>query len=319
VGRRLDAARARRPDGSFAHPCLAVFPEMIGAFLPLVGRSAIVARARTTDGALGRAALFELGAIASAVIRRRVSPKVGFLLAVAPEVWRLYRGAFRRFARAHGAWVVAGSALLPENAHGDLDDRFAPRDGRVYNTSYAFAPDGRHVGVTRKVNLVPTLEDTLGLSPGRADDLRPIRTPFGGVGTLVCYDGFRVAHTDREPGFQRLAARYDAAGCAILAQPAANPWPWEEGWIFADPGETQRRCEQWSSEGLFAQLAMEPLASVRYAVTPQLLGRIFDNRFDGRSQILERDAGGVRVIAEAARADASLAAEEVIVRSVPVS
>lgn len=317
VGARLDAVRARDEHGGFRHPCLAVFPEMIGAFLPLVDHVDAVRGARTTDGALTRVALRSLPSLLGAMARHgATSPRLGFLLAAAPEVWRFYRGAFGRFARAHGCWTIAGSALLPKNLHGDRADRFEPEDGRVYNTSFAFAPDGAQVGCVRKVNLVPTLEDALGLSPGRADELTPIATPFGKVGTLVCYDGFREPHTRGEPSFCALAARYDDAGCAVLAQPAANPWPWEEPWIFADPGEKKLRKEQWIDEGLFAQLAGAKLSHVRYAVAAQLLGRVFDNHFDGRSHILERGQAGTRILAEAKRADASPDAEEVVLHAV---
>lgn len=317
AGDKLDAARARDDHGAFRHPCLAVFPEMIGAFLPLAGRAGAVRGARTTDGALTRVALTSLPSLIGAMARHgATSPTIGFLLAESPEVWRLYRGAFGRFARAHQCWVAAGSAILPRNLHGDLADRFAPADSRVYNTSFTFAPDGRQVGCTRKVNLVPTLEDQLGLSAARADELSPVDTPFGKVGTLICYDGFREAHTGGEPGFRALAARHDRAGCAVIAQPAANPWPWEGPWIFADPGETKLRREQWIDEGLLAQLADPSLHSIRYAATAQLLGEVFENRFDGRSQLIARDEGGARLIAEAKRADRSIEAEEVVLRAV---
>jgi predicted amidohydrolase len=244
------------------------------------------------------------------------SPKIGFLLAVAPAVRRIYRSAFADFARQHRAWVIAGSALLPRNAHGETADDFSPADGRVYNTSYAFAPDGAHVGATRKVNLVPTLEDRLGLSPGAAGDVVPFETPFGRVATLVCYDGFLVPHTRNEPGFARLGPACDAQGAAIVAHPAANPWPWNEHWIFADEGERQLRVEQWKSEGIEAQLATGRFQHVRFSATAQLLGDVFDNHFEGRSQILERVDQGARVVAEARRADASRDAEEVVLATV---
>ncbi len=319
IGARLDAARARRPDGSFAHECVAVLPEMIGAFLPLAGRGGAARRASTVDGALARVALGSLPALARAMrAHRTLSPTIGFLLAAAPEVHALYTGAFRRFAIARRAWVVAGSALLPRNARGDLADALEPAGRRVYNTSYTFAPDGRAVGCARKVNLVPTLEDRLGLSPGEPADLRPVEAPFGRVGTMICYDGFYVPHTRGEPGFRRLARHYDELGCHILAQPAANPWPWEERWAFADAGEAQLRREQWESEGLLAQLRGERLERVRYGITAQLLGRVFENRFEGRSHLLERGGGGARILAEAARADASREAEEVLLRAVEI-
>lgn len=321
VGEKLDAARERDERGRFRHPCLAVFPEMIGAFLPLVDRGALVRGARTTDAALTRVALASLPSLLGAMTRHHLtSPKVGFLVASAPEVWRYYRGAFGRFARAHECWVVAGSALLPRNAHGDLADRFEPADGRVYNTSFAFAPSGAQVGCTRKVNLVPTLEDTLGLTPARADELTPVTTPFGKVSTLICYDGFRLAHTDREPSFAVCPGRCDSSGASIIAQPAANPWPWEEAWTFGGRpgGEAKLRRQQWIEEGLFGALREGRFEQVRWAVTAQLLGGVLDNHFDGRSHVLERGPGGVRVLAEARRADASPEAEEVVVARVEV-
>jgi predicted amidohydrolase len=319
VGEKLDAARARRDDGAFAHPCLAVFPEMIGAFLPLAGRLHRVRAAKTIDGALLRVALAAPQRIAAAMLRgRTISSGVGFLLSVAPEVRRLYRDAFSRFARRHHCWVVAGSALLPRNAHGDLAEAFEPADGRVYNTSYAFDPAGRHVGAVRKVNLVPTLEDALGLSAGRPGELVPLATPFGRVGTLICYDGFAVAHAPREPGFCPVLGHYDELGCAVVAQPAANFWPWEEPWTFLGKSGALRRREQWLSEGLLANLRERPRRHVRWGVTAQLLGTVFDNRFDGQSHILARGEGGARIVAEARRGDASLAAEEVILRAVTI-
>ncbi|NUQ74177.1 MAG: carbon-nitrogen hydrolase family protein [Polyangiaceae bacterium] len=320
VGAKLSAHRAASP----ARECLAVFPEMIGSFLPVAGRARLARYARTVDGAMALIGARSLPRVLSAMIRGRTgSPKVGLLLAAAPDVRRIYRDAFRRFAREQGAWVVAGSALLPRNAHGDLSDRFEPQDGRIYNTSYAFDPEGRHVGCVRKVNLVPTLEDELGLSPGRPDELFAMETSFGRVGTLICYDGFCIAHTRGEPGFQRLAARYDEQGAVVLAQPAANPWPWDEPWVFAEPGETQLRREQWHSEGLFAQLAggkykHNEYKNIQYAVVPQLLGGVMDTRFDGRSHLLAREPDGARVIAEAAHAEARPHAEEVVLRTVEV-
>jgi predicted amidohydrolase len=215
-------------------------------------------------------------------------------------------------------WTVAGSVLLPRNVYGDLADDFAPADGHIYNTSYIFNPRGRHVGVVRKVNLVPTVEDTMGLSPGHKHDLWPVSTPFGQIGTLICYDGFRIAHTPNEPGFCPLLEHYDGHGCRIVAQPAANFWPWEDTWTFQGVRGSMKRHEQWVADGLLSQMDQTPLKSLQYAVTAQLLGQVFDNRFDGRSQILERNADGARILAEASRGDLSPDAETVVLRVVDV-
>lgn len=319
VGDKLDKARARAPSGAYEHPCLAVFPEMIGGFLPLAGRLDVVRGARTVDEALTKVALRSPFRMASAMLRGKTArTSVGFLLAVAPEVRRIYREAFSRFAQRHQAWTVAGSALLPRNAHGNLAASYAPAEGRVYNTSYTFNPAGRHVNVTRKVNLVPTVEDTLGLSPGRRGELMPFSTPFGQVGTLICYDGFAVPHTPREPDFAPLLPHYDHLECSVIAHLAANFWPWETPWTFGGSDGRRLRKQQWLDEGLFSQMESTPLRAVRYGVTAQLLGRVFDAHFDGRSQILARDEGSTRILAEATRGDASPEAEEVLLRVVEV-
>ncbi|TKD05150.1 carbon-nitrogen hydrolase family protein [Polyangium fumosum] len=319
IGEKLANARARRANGAYEHPCLAVFPEMIGAFLPLAGRLDTVRDARTVDEALTKVAIRSPFRMASAMLRGKTArTSIGFLLAVAPDVQRLYREAFARFARRYEAWTVAGSALLPRNAHGDLADSFSPAGGRVYNTSYTFNPAGRHVSVARKVNLVPTVEDTLGLSPGRRGELMPFSTPFGQVGTLICYDGFAVPHTAREPDFCPLLPHYDAHGCSVIAHPAANFWPWETPWTFGGMDGHLIRKQQWLDEGLFAQMESAPLRAVRYGVTAQLLGRVFDSHFDGRSHILAHDGSSVRILAEAARGETSPDAEEVLLCVVEV-
>src|SRR5262249_5863516 len=125
-------------------------------------------------------------------------------------------------------------------------------------------------------------------------------------------------HTGREPGFRVLGPRVSAAGVEIVAQPSANPWPWNERWVFCDPGESQLRREQWLREGLFSQLAGMP--GVRYAVNPQLIGELLGSRFDGRSYIFGRNAAGAPTILAAAGADRlGPASEEIVLARVPRS
>jgi predicted amidohydrolase len=184
--------------------------------------------------------------------------------------------------------------------------RLAP-NGDLTNTSLLFGPDGRVLSTTDKVNLVPGLEDRgpkgLGLARGDADKLPIVDTPFGPVCTLVCYDGFREAHTTNERFVAmgpKVAAR---GGVTIVANPAANPWPWRDPWIFAEPGELGSREDQWNREGLRGSLVGKGFA--RWGVTAHLVGKVIDQVFDGQSEILEYDAtrGAVRQLARAQRHD----------------
>lgn len=300
-------------------PGLAVFPEMIGLFLTLLGSPPELLELGTVDAAFSRIARRSVSSIVAAMLRHRAaSPFRAFLLSRASAIHRVYTDTFRRLARRENLWVVAGSLLLPDNALGPLGEEFRPLDRRIFNMSYTFSPEGSIVNVTRKVNLVPTKEDVLGLTPGRVEDLQALDTPLGRVGNLICYDGFCEPHTHGEPKFRALGEIYDRQGARILAQPSANPWPWDDRWIFSDPGEHMLRREQWLREGLFAQLPA--LTSVRYVVNPQLLLHIFDVCFDGCSYIFGRAPdGAARVIAAARSATAVPESEEIVAAEIPDS
>lgn len=297
VRRQADMVATRRVEGV---PGLAVWPEMFATFLLLAGRLDAVAGCRSTDAAMRRAAFGMLGRMVAAAFRTRPrSVAEAMFAAAAPEVWHTWWTTFSSVAADYDLWIVAGSALVPANALGIDSPEFEAASARFYNTSLTFGPDGRAMATTRKVNVVPTQEDVLGMSRGAPADLAAVDTPFGRLGTLICYDGFREAHTSDEPGFVVCAPVLDALGVEIVAQPSANAWAWDAPWVFNEAGEHQLRSEQWFSEGLSA--SMRGLRNVRYAVNPQLVGRIFDVTFEAPSLILGRTpTGEVTVLARSA-------------------
>ncbi len=312
--RRIDALRARDSGGGCRYPALAVWPENIGTFLALAGRAEDVWGSTTTEAAMRKVVLRELPRVAVNAIRYRARTFFeAIYLTVAPDVHRILFVTFSRVAREFDLWVVAGSALLPGNKRGVDTSEFQPIDARTYNVSYTFDPDGHCVAATRKVNLVPTQEDVIGLTPGRVSDLGVVDTPFGRLGTLICYDGFNEAHTTQEPEFTPGALVLDGLGVDIIAQPSANAWPWDAPWVFNEEGEHLLRSEQWFSEGLVR--SMQDLQHVRYAVNPQLVGTIFDNHFEAPSLIFARGEGdAVEILAQAEDPTAA----DILLATVPV-
>lgn len=290
----LEGAAATAVDAAGpADARMIVFPEISGhlALLALAPPSAH--KAKTLGAALGAAAVRRpFDVLRGVATTRLLDPRHAVLAALAPDGERFWRGVFGPLARRHAAYLVAGSHL-----------RLGP-GGDLTNASFLFAPDGRLLATTDKVNLVPGIEDrapkALGLARGDADRLPIVETTFGRMCTLICYDGFREPHT-REERFVAMGPRVAArGGVTVVANPAANPWPWHERWIHAEPGnpdEPATREEQWQREGLPGSLAQMPFA--RWGVTAHLVGHVLDLRFDGQSEILERDARGVRRIARA--------------------
>lgn len=284
--------RVRALAGDAQHRLL-VFPEDVGHFVPLVYAPRLAHAQPTLTRAMAVLAARHPLRLARAMWSAgTLDPERGLMLATMPRAEALVESVFSGLARRHRAYVVAGSHL---SASGGL----------VSNTSHTFDPTGRLVATTHKVNLVVGLEDDspggVNLARGHAHGLPIVHTPFGALATLICYDGFHVPHTHNEPDFAFMGERAAARGARIIANPAANPWPWNERWVHAPPGDRTLRREQWRREGLFGSLAaLGP--GVRYGVTAHLCARIMDFHFHGRSEILERtDAmdASVRVLASA--------------------
>jgi predicted amidohydrolase len=304
------AERAAKECGDADHRLL-VFPESTGHFIPLIRAPALIRRLAalaevvTVNRAMSALALSRpLPVLRSMWRARTLDASRGVLLSFMPAADRLMREVFSAVARRHGAFVVAGSHLRPAA-------------GAVTNTSYTFDPLGRLVATTHKANLVPGLEDDapggLGLARGDAERLPIVDAPWGRLATLICYDGFCRPHTPGER-FVCMGERADALGVDVVANPSANPWPWNQRWVFAPPGSRLLRREQWRDEGLPATL--RGLGRVRYGVTAHLCAEIFDLRFEGTSQIVARSSSDsdIQVLCEAT----SEAAAQAVVARVPL-
>jgi predicted amidohydrolase len=292
-----EAAACALEDAGDADVRFVVFPEIAGHLALLAIAPPAAHRAKSLGAALAASAVRRpLDVLRGVVTTRVLHPRHAVLAALAPDGERFWRSVFGPLARRHAAYVVAGSHLRL-GANGDLT-----------NASCLFAPDGRCVATTDKVNLVPGMEDgsrgALGLT--RGDVALPIvDTPLGRVATLVCYDGFHTPHTTAErfvPLGPELAGR---GGVAVVANPAANPWRWTEAWpaggLPSPASEYPTRAEQWQREGLPGSLAQT--AFTRWGVTAHLVGDVLDLHFDGVSEILECGTQGVRVLGRAPHHD----------------
>jgi predicted amidohydrolase len=268
--RHLDAAAARACDaGASAQARLLVFPEVAGHLALYALAPPAARRAKTLAAALATAAVRRpLEVLRGVASTRLLDARHAVLAALAPDAERFWKSVFGPLARRHAAYVVAGSHL-----------RLAA-SGELRNSSLLFAPDGRHIATTDKVNLVPGLEDGakrgLALARGDADALPIVETPFGRVATLIGYDAFARPRTALErfvPLGPVLAAR---GGVDVLANPTAAP--------------------DAATAGVAALLAEVPCA--RYAVTAHLSGGVLDLEFSGSSQVVERTDGEMHPLGE---------------------
>ena len=103
---------------------------------------------------------------------------------------------------------------LPMRCNGTPNGGF----GNNRFTQRSFAPSGKIVLRSPKLNLTAGLEKLVGLSRGRLEDVTAAVTPLGRVATLICYDGF----------FERALEKTDSVGAQIIVQPSANAALWKD-------------------------------------------------------------------------------------------
>lgn len=249
-------------------PTLVCLPEDVGLGLVFLGHWNTVKDAKTIREAgdlLGAKLAVQVMTLAAT---HRVSPTRALLMA-ANEGWlrKAYYDTFSAMAKKHGVYLAAGSAPLSK-----------PGSPDVKNVAVLFGPDGRVLNETAKVHLIPLeRESGLDLVAGTLDALEPVKTPFGLVGTAVCWDGF----------FPDVIQRLRDQGADIILQPSFNPEVW-----------TSEEAAEWST-GLWAATQRDP--GLRAGVNPMMVGSLFDIRVEGRSNIVQSAAPGGYL----ARADAA--------------
>lgn len=174
------------------------------------------------------------------------------------ETDRAYAETFSSLAKAHRAYIVAGSAYLPdveESPH--RGGRFVV-DGVVRNSSYLFTPTGARLRRTPKVNIPPG-EDLFTVGGSTAEVL-PVDTAVGRIATLICWDGFHHS----------LVERCDALGAEIVVQPQ----------YYAGAGPITQ-LDPWS----FVTM-IQAREHIRFGVSSFLVGSVFsDMTAEGRSYV----------------------------------
>lgn len=241
---------------------LVVFPEDIGTFLVFLDED--LEKVESVEEAVKNVLMRNFPKLLFLMLSKKLSPKKALLTVKWKKVWNTYRATFAKFAREYHTYIVAGSLLEPQKR-------------RIYNTSYLFGPDGWIIGKQSKVHLVE-IEKALGVDPASIESIRVYETEVGRIGITICFDGF---HND-------VVRRITRLGANIMAQPSANPEPWNERL------EKEWRTGAWKMVQEYKELEI--------GINPMAVGRFFDLVFEGISSIVakkERTPDGSGYLARA--------------------
>jgi predicted amidohydrolase len=246
---------------------LVAFPELIG--LPLLFfLNRKVNASKVQDAALELAKESWLEALKFGLQFQNFSAS-SFILPRATSLFEVFVHAFSSAAKQTNSFISAGSSFL-SSVEFEAAKGLHLADGRVQNVSFLFAPSGKILSRSPKLNLTAGLEKLVGLSRGRIEDVAVAVTPLGRVATLICYDGF----------FERALEKADSLGAQIVVQPSANAALWNGAWS-ADPSKIEG--QEWLARGIMH--GIQERVNIRYALNPMMVGNLFDLVFEGRSSI----------------------------------
>lgn len=246
-------------------PILVAFPEDVGTPLVLTGQLERVRDAGSLSEAVETLVRANLPQVLFYRYRYGVGMVRALFLSQAPRMGEVYVTTFSELARAHGVYLVAGTAPLPDFPldHDGAAITFRVTSPNVYNTAYLFGPDGRLIGRQSKVHLVELEREAgLDLTPGTLERIDAWPTPFGAIGAAVCWDGF---HED-------VTNALLAKGAEILVQPSANYGSWNRA-----------QQEDWLT-GAWTLAQNHP--RLRAVVNPMMTGSFFDLSFEGQSSVV---------------------------------
>lgn len=293
--RRLDEAVSDGLRSSGRKPgeeVIVVLPEHIGTFLAFIGESSWVLTAPTRSSVVARAFLGNPDLLRYHlvnVIRTRTWKAFQTYFALtsllrykAFSMWRTYTEVSSALAKKHKIILVAGSISSPRPE--EMGKPLAP----VYGTSAVFSTDGSMLGITRKVH--PVMEEVLFLTPAPAEELRPINTPAGRIGILICSDSWYQDTYERLKDSDFLAVPSLGEGGLEIFGKSVKSFDGKSFEEDPDPKErTPTVHEAWFKNGLVGRIAS---TSARGGVQPFLTGRLWDMETAGPEVSLKRRAGG---------------------------
>ncbi len=182
----------------------------------------------------------------------------GSHLVLFPELWTtgyaLSQGKELASTLNTGTFAEA-SALALQHKISVIGSMLEKRGSEVANTAAFMAPNGRTMGVYRKLHLFRLMDEDRWLQPGEAP--LALDLPWGRTGIAICYD----------LRFPELFRRYAVDGAKIILIPAE--WP-------------LARVEHWRT-----LLQARAIENQCYIVATNTVGEIGDTVFAGHSMIVD--------------------------------
>jgi predicted amidohydrolase len=257
------------------------FPEYIGTWLVIAGEKKGVFTAATVKDAMALMAESNLFYFLPKYITAEAGDKAASALfrMKAKKMARLNDAVFGELAKHYGVTIVSGSIVLPEPEV--KDGRIEVHEGRLFNVSLVYHPDGKpDEHIVKKA--FPIADELVFTCKADAANLPVFQTPAGKMAVLVCADSwyadcYRNA-ADKHADFV-IVPSYVEGDSGFQ-----KPWPGYSG--FANPSDVDKNDVQkitvldaWERYALPARMKQ---AGLQNGIITYLHGKFWDLGADSR-------------------------------------
>ncbi|MBC2717342.1 MAG: carbon-nitrogen hydrolase [Desulfobacteraceae bacterium] len=189
--RKIDGFLKEADENGFIHAkTVVLFPEYIGTWLLLAGEKQSLITKSTMEKAMVTMTLSNLFSfVKNLILSPEVDDRVIYsLMRMKSETMaEIYHDVFSSLAKKYQVTIIAGSIVLSEPKI--IDNKIKISDGRLYNVSVVYKPDGTPFeNVVRKVYPINT--ELPFTAKGVAEDISVFDLPIGKTGVLICADSW---------------------------------------------------------------------------------------------------------------------------------
>lgn len=185
-------------------------------------------------------------------------------LALTDKYVREFYIPFSEFSKKYGVYTLACNNMAKFSEHGG---DYEASEGKVYNQAFVFGKKGELVALQKKVFLTD-MENDLGLSSGRIEDVSVFNIEGRKFGIAISLDAFKLSYISR------------LSEAEIIIQPDANPEKWNS---YLSNGRWQP--EEWMDSSYYIAQRLE---KTEYVVNPFMVGNVMELRFEGQSSITKK-------------------------------
>ncbi|CAN5396019.1 carbon-nitrogen hydrolase [soil metagenome] len=281
---------ALRKENKITPKSVVVLPEYIGTWLVTANEKKEIYGQPTVDAAMTTLIITNLYKFFLNYFQAPASDKMKYALfsMKAKHMCEIYETTFSQLAKEYNCVIVAGSIALPDvsiNSQGCLEMK---SNGKIYNTSVVFGPDGKIIPPLVK-KIFPIDDEQTFSACGTTDQTPIFSTRAGRMALMICADSWFPE------AYRHVAGKVDFVVIPSLGG-TDSIWnaPWKGYNGFKAPADVDTTQYKKITEGdawiKYSMGRRAPQSNIHNGLNVFFTGNLWDLQPEGRVLVLQNDS-----------------------------